>query len=72
MPSRTVKSICGRIRSSGRSSEVAAITLVTSGVTVGCCRIWLASSLATLATVMLSEPTTTSEIARKPFSSTNQ
>ena len=65
IPRRTDKSIRGRILSSGRSSEVSAITLVTSGVTAGLCRIWLASSLAKVATVALSVPTTTSEIARK-------
>jgi hypothetical protein len=67
-PRRTAKSMRGMIRSSGRSNDVSAMTLETSGIR----RIWFASSAATLATVVASAPTTTSEIARNPFSSTNQ
>jgi len=50
----------GWIRSSGRSSEVSEITLAISGIRF----IWVANSLATLATILLSAPVTTSEIAR--------
>ena len=34
--------------------------------------IWFASSLATLPTMLVSAPVTTSDTARKPFSSRNQ
>jgi hypothetical protein len=40
--------------------------------TIGIRFIWVASSLATLLTMLLSTPVTTSAIARRPFSSRNQ
>ncbi len=56
------------MRSSGRSSEVSEITLEMVGMRFIC----VASSLATLLTMLGSTPVTTSEIARRPFSSRNQ
>ena len=67
-PSRAARSARGWMRSSGRSSEVSEITLAISGIRF----IWVANSLATLATILLSAPVTTKEIARRPFSSRNQ
>jgi hypothetical protein len=67
-PSRAARSARGCTRSSGRSSEVSEITLEISGMRFIC----VASSLATLATILLSVPVTTSEMARSPFSSRNQ
>ena len=67
-PSRAARSARGWMRSSGRSSEVSEITSEISGIRF----IWVASSLATLPTMLLSAPVTTSDIARRPFSSRNQ
>ena len=49
-PSRAASSARGRMRSSGRSSEVSEITLAMIGIRF----IWVASSLATLLTMLLS------------------
>ncbi len=67
-PSRAARSARGWMRNSGRSRDVSEITLAISGIRF----IWVASSEATLLTILLSTPVTTSEIARRPFSSRNQ
>ena len=66
--SRANRSVCGWMRSSGRSRSVSAMTSAINGIR----RICAASSSVTLATASLSEPVTSRVMARKPFSSTNQ